>query len=335
MWLLTGSVPLFTVFGIRVRAHASFVILGAMVLLLGFGPGTSVEVRVQSLTMLFAVVLLHEFGHCFAARSVGGSANEILMTPLGGLAMAMAPRRPWPTFVTVAGGPLVNVVICLVCAAGIFALNRTVLFTPGQFSQNYDPNPGWLSLYSYLYWIYAISLGLLLFNLIPVFPLDGGQLLQSILWRPMGYFKSMLLTLNIGIVGAILMIMIGVATLSSGGGLLLAVIGANCLMNCIQYRTMIRSAGEFGLQEDEADYSANLWNAPVAKPTRASRSAARRAQKLQNDERAEQIKIDQILSKVSAKGMHSLTWIEKRTLKKATARQRERDAELSKARRPR
>src|SRR5688500_18585957 len=83
MWMLTGSVHLFTAFGIRVRAHASLLLVIALVLLFGLGQGTTVALRVQSVVALFTVVLLHEFGHCFAARWTGGNAEEILMTPLG------------------------------------------------------------------------------------------------------------------------------------------------------------------------------------------------------------------------------------------------------------
>src|SRR4051794_14999246 len=90
MWLLTGSVPLFTVIGIRVRLHASLLVFIVLVLLFGLGEGSNVAARVQSMAVLFVIILLHEFGHCFAARSTGGSAEEILMTPLGGLAMAYA-----------------------------------------------------------------------------------------------------------------------------------------------------------------------------------------------------------------------------------------------------
>src|SRR6476646_8427876 len=121
MWLLTGSVPLFTAFGIRVRAHASLAVVCALMFLFSILEGRG-SMGVQGVTALCAVILLHEFGHCFAARWVGGTAEDILMTPLGGLAMAMAPRRPWPTFVTVAGGPAVNVIICLLCGIGLYAL---------------------------------------------------------------------------------------------------------------------------------------------------------------------------------------------------------------------
>jgi len=62
--------------------------------------------------LLFFSVLLHEFGHCFAARSVDGEANEVLLWPLGGLAKCELPHSAWAHFVTAAGGPAVNVLLC-------------------------------------------------------------------------------------------------------------------------------------------------------------------------------------------------------------------------------
>src|SRR4029079_10044347 len=83
-WLMEGSVPLFKIFDIRVRMHASLVVVLALVVLLGVGNfGDSLALRVQTITSLFTIILLDEFGYCFAARWTGGSANEILMTPLG------------------------------------------------------------------------------------------------------------------------------------------------------------------------------------------------------------------------------------------------------------
>src|SRR5690242_16733311 len=219
MWVLNGSVHLFTVFGIRVRAHASLIVLIALVLILS-GSGVTAEMRVQSMTILFVIILLHEFGHCFAARWMGGDANEIILSPLGGLAMAMAPRKPWPTFVTVAAGPATNVLICIVVGIVIYFMTGTLPLGPSSL---YDalPHRGWFQLYNWLYWTYLFSYGLLLFNLIPLFPLDGGQMLQAGLWRPLGYYKSMMLALNIGLAGSVLLFMVGIATWSTfGGGLL-------------------------------------------------------------------------------------------------------------------
>ena len=326
MWLLTGSVPLFTVFGIRVRAHALFLVFIGLVLLFGLGRGSTVQDRVVSMTILFGIVLLHEFGHCFAARWTGGSANDILMTPLGGLAMTMARRKPWPTFVTVAGGPLVNVVICILTAIVLLALGARVPLNPYGFWSG-RPDPAWINVAFYLYWIYIVSYFLLLFNLLPVFPLDGGQLLQSILWKPMGYYKSMLLTVNIGLVGAVLLFMYGLGTLGAGGGVLVIMISVFCFMNCLNMRRMLIAEGPWGFsEEDTIDYSASLRDEPD-RPSRLARWKERKAEKQQAVERAEQRKIDAILAKVSAHGMQSLTWLEKRTLRKATERQRQHDAE--------
>ncbi len=336
MWLLTGSVPLFTAFGIRVRAHASLIVIGVLVLLLGWGPGATVSHRVQFVTILFGIVLLHEFGHCFAARWTGGTADEILMTPLGGLAMAYARRRPWPTFVTVAGGPLVNVAICLICGAGLYFTIDFWPLGPFQFGRAFrEVNPTFLSIVPYLFWIYSISYFLLLFNLLPVFPLDGGQLLQAILWPKLGYYKSMLLAVNIGLGGSVLMIMVGLATLGTiGGGLLLTFIGISCLLNCLQMRRMLIAEGPWGFSDEDAyDFGGSLLTQNPKTSSWRGRRAARRRQKLEHEARSEQERIDQILAKVSASGMQSLTWLEKRALKKATLRQRQRDAELSRLRR--
>src|SRR5450432_1407745 len=103
MWILSGSVPLFTVFGIRVRAHASLIILIALELIFASSKsGLGAKNAVFSMSILFLSVLLHEFGHCFGARWVGGEADEILMWPLGGLAMISPPHRPWAQFIATA-----------------------------------------------------------------------------------------------------------------------------------------------------------------------------------------------------------------------------------------
>jgi stage IV sporulation protein FB len=327
MWLLTGSVPLFTVFGIRVQAHAMLILYAALVLLFGLGQGFYWQDRLLNVGALFVIVLLHEFGHCFAARSVRGEANEIVMHPLGGLALATPPRRPWPTFVTVAGGPAVNVLICLACGVLLF-------FTLGWLPWNpvHNPSPGawqgWLDVSRYAYWIYQISWMLLVFNLMPIFPLDGGQMLQSILWPKFGYYKSMNFALITGMVGCGIGAAVGLAT----GSLMLVVLFALLFVGNLQARRQLLAEGPWGFQEDEdaIDYSASLFTPEpkTAKHKKLSKRVIRKAQKREEEEAAEQERVDRILAKVSTHGMHSLTWWEKRTLRRATDRQRKRDLEL-------
>lgn len=339
MWLLTGSVPLFTIFGIRVRAHAALIVLVVLILLLGWGPGYSMGARVQSATMLFAIILLHEFGHCFAARWMGGTADEILMTPIGGLAFAMAPRRPWPTFVTVAGGPLVNVLICLLCGVGLYYTTGVFPLGPTSFGTAFDRvgSETLAQLAGYLLWAYTISYALLLFNLLPVFPLDGGQLLQSALWKPVGYYKSMLWTVTIGIAGGALMMLWGIVSLGSWwGGLLMVFIGLSCLLTCLNYRRLLLAEGPWAFQEeDSVDYSYAASLQPE-RPSRRTKWLAKwrmkRLRKLARAEAVERQAVDRILEKVSRAGMQSLSWSERRALRKATEHQRQRDAEMSRSR---
>jgi Zn-dependent protease len=336
MWLLTGSVPLFTAFGIRVRAHAMLIIAIVLLLLFGTGFGTPVD-RLIAAAALFGIVLLHEFGHCFAARYVGGSADEIIMHPLGGVAFASAPRRPWPTFVTVAGGPAVNIAICAVAATALwlaFGVHAWNLLDPKSLGRawlhGYVVNETqWLLWGRWLYWIHVTSWGLFVFNLLPIYPFDGGQLLQSMLWPKFGYYKSMLFAATTGIVGGALLAVFGLI----GGGFFLMLIGIMGVFNCLNLRRMLVAEGPWAFQEEDGpDYSSSLFNTTGDAPKRkaASKRSIRRAQKREAEERAEQERVDAILAKVSTNGMHSLTWLEKRALKRATERQRKRDLDLKK-----
>jgi Zn-dependent protease len=336
MWLLTGSVPLFTAFRIHVRAHASLVIYVILILLAGFGyPGFTLQDRVTAASIVFLVVLLHEFGHCFAARWVGGEAHEILMHPLGGLAFPDPPRRWKPVFITVAGGPAVNVLICVLCGALLWLKTGWLPWNPFRFTppMSVEITPTWWNVIWYALWIYQISYQLLIFNLLPIYPLDGGQMLQALLWPRVGYYRSMVFSCTTGMVGSVLGGMIAIAFGNIGLGIL-AIFG---FLSCLNMRRQVMSAGPyaFGEEDSPVDYGASLRTSVRAtrRQSKFSRWSAARARKRAQEEQAEQARIDQILAKVSAHGMHSLTWLEKRTLRKATERQRQRDLETGRTRR--
>jgi stage IV sporulation protein FB len=328
-WLLYGSVPLFTAFGIRVRAHAMLIIAVVLILLFGVGFGRPVD-RLIASAALFGIVLLHEFGHCFAARWVGGSADEIIMHPLGGLALASAPKRPWPTFVTVAGGPAVNIVICAITATILwlaFGVHVWNLLSAETLARAWNRIPTMWGVW--VYWIHLTSWGLFVFNMLPIFPLDGGQMLQSILWPKFGYYKSMLFAAVTGIVGGVLMTAVGLALLSP----VLALIGVMGVINCVNLRRMLLAEGPWGFQDEDSPYAASLGANVYTEPAKTrskhlNKRVIKRAKQREEAERAEQEKVDQILAKVSAQGMHSLSFWEKRALKRATEKQRKREVAL-------
>lgn len=330
MAMLFGSVSIGTWFGIRVRLHASLIIFIGLTLVLGPSASQNFDIvdALTSMVILFFTVLLHEFGHCFAARYMGGEADDIVMTPIGGLAYATPPHRPWPTFVTVACGPLVNVGICLMTGSALWLLTGGVVpvnpFSPLPPFEFYATNLAY-----YLWWIYYVNYVILLFNLLPIYPLDGGQMLHAILWPHLGYYKATNFSCVTGMIGAVVLAFYGLAM----GQLLLFALAISGFITCYQKRMMLKEMGPEGLH-DAIDYSASLHamdEEDRPKRKKLSNRALKRIRKKAQKEQQELARIDAILEKVGKQGMHSLTWWEKRTLRKATERQRQRDLELAKS----
>jgi hypothetical protein len=168
---------------------------------------------------------------------------------------------------------------------------------------------------------------LLAFNLLPIFPLDGGQMVQTMLWPKMGYYRSMLFSCVVGMVAAVLGAMIAVASPGHDIGLgILAMMGFIC---CFSLRRQLIAIGpeEYA---DETDYSAAYEHpTPVKRRRKISRRAIKKARRRAQQQAIEQRRIDTILAKVSATGLASLTWAERRALHKATDQQRKRDLELT------
>src|SRR4051794_612501 len=119
---MTWSFPLGRMFGIAVRVHVllPLVMLGLILRALTH-EGSTVSLGEAGLMMvlLFVSILLHEFGHCFAARSVDGDASEVLLWPLGGLAYCDLPHTPRAHLITAMGGPAVNLLLCVVAGGAL------------------------------------------------------------------------------------------------------------------------------------------------------------------------------------------------------------------------
>jgi Zn-dependent protease len=184
-----GSVRLFQFAGITVYLHwlwFAVAFYGITTRVKGY---TSVLWPALEYLALFALVLTHEFGHALACRSVGGKAEQIVLWPLGGVAYVSPPPRPGPVLWSIAAGPLVNVVL-----APLFL----VLWVLGNHAGWAEVAPNAFSL---LQAVCFMNLGLLAFNLLPVYPLDGGQILQALLWFVLGRARSLMVTTAIGFVG--------------------------------------------------------------------------------------------------------------------------------------
>jgi stage IV sporulation protein FB len=270
--------------------------------------------------------VLHEFGHCFMSRWLGGRGDDVLLWPLGGLASADPPHRPLPVFLTVAAGPAVNLLICVGCAIAIRVLTATFWIRLNPFNAFPMGPQAWNTAVPYIAWVYGISYALLLFNLLPIFPLDGGQMVQAALWPIVGYVRSMVIATTTGMVGSVALGLFGIM---QHVNLFLIMLAACLFYACYQQRQALRDSGEEDWSTGST-YSPSFY-IPQDTPRRkrVNRRAIKRARKIARQEAAEREKIDAILAKVSAHGMHSLNWLERRTLRKATERQRKHANEMS------
>lgn len=186
---MQGSIHLGRVAGIDLYLHWTWFAVAVFEIQSRRGLYSSVLWNVLEYLALFLIVLLHEFGHSLACRQVGGTADRIMLWPLGGVAYVDPPQRPGATLWSLAAGPLVNVALLPVFWAA-FGFARTNGWA-------YSSPDG----YSFVHALYVIDVLLLAFNLLPVYPLDGGQILRSLLWYVFGRARSLMLVTVFSFVG--------------------------------------------------------------------------------------------------------------------------------------
>jgi Zn-dependent protease len=188
--LTAGSWPLFRVAGIQVYLHWSWLLVAYFEIVNRVNKYHSMTWNVIEYVALFGIVLLHEFGHALACRSVGGQADRIMLWPLGGVAFVQPPPRPGAVLWSIAAGPLVNVVLVPV---------TVMAFAVAYFAGIQRVYPDFMH---FLLSIAVINIVLLVFNMLPIYPLDGGQILQALLWFVTGQAKSLMVSGIVGFVAA-------------------------------------------------------------------------------------------------------------------------------------
>jgi Zn-dependent protease len=192
--LRQGAIHLTRVAGIDLYLHWSWFIVAAIEIESRNGSYSTRAWNVLEYLALFGIVLLHEFGHAFACRQVGGTANRIMLWPLGGVAYVNPPPRPGATLWSIAAGPLVNVALLI----PLGALGGHYLWA------EWHRQPGPQSdIAKWLAAVLSINIGLLVFNILPIYPLDGGQILRSLLWFVMGRARSLAVATAVGFLGAV------------------------------------------------------------------------------------------------------------------------------------
>jgi Zn-dependent protease len=181
--------------GIQIRVHLTFLLFLAWV---GFTDGVAGGWRaaLQGITLLclvFTCVLLHELGHAWAARRFGIRTPDITLLPIGGLArLERIPERPVEEVGVALAGPAVSAALALVFGA-LSNFQLTSMESEGQ---------GWDALPANLF---TINTGLLAFNLIPAFPLDGGRVFRALLAMRLNYARATQIAAGAGQLLAVLL----------------------------------------------------------------------------------------------------------------------------------
>src|SRR5262249_24582997 len=304
--------------------------------------------------LLFFSVLLHELGHCLAARMVDGEANEVLLWPLGGLAFVEVPHTWRANFITAAGGPIVNLVLALAAAGTLFFFSiqpplspwwypiqfavpieggRSVLVLPEIFSLQGRPleelNPWllWLVRFFWLNWV------LLLVNMVLVgFPMDAGRMLQSLLWPRFGFRQATITTVYFGFATGLIRFILSLTELC-GNAVLLLMLGGFIMLTCQQQWIILETGGEdsvFGYDFSQGYTSLE----PRERPRRRrrpnvlqrwlQRRAARKLQRELEQREAEERRMDELLEKVQREGLQALSDEERRFLTRVSAKYRNR-----------
>ena len=187
-----------TVAGIPIRVHVTFF----LILILGAaqwggltGDASGAIFGVVLMILLFACVTLHELGHSLVALRFDIPVREIILLPLGGIAqLSKNPDKPLHELLIAAAGPLVNVVIALALLLA-FGLAQTPVMLD---SRGLLPSANAPSLTTLGLWLLSANITLVLFNLVPAFPLDGGRVLRALLAFGLGYPRATRLAAGLG-----------------------------------------------------------------------------------------------------------------------------------------
>ena len=188
--------------GIGVYMHATFLILIGFVVLSHWSAGQSLAKTLEGVSfilVLFACVVLHEFGHALMAARYGIKTRDITLLPIGGVArLERMPEKPIEELWVALAGPAVNVVIATalfiwIQFAGVFGPLEQLSVTSGPFLER----------------LLMVNVILVIFNMLPAFPMDGGRVLRALLATKLDYARATQIAANIGQAMALLFAFIG------------------------------------------------------------------------------------------------------------------------------
>jgi len=247
-----------TAFGIGVYVHWTFLLL-----LLVFGLSNLSDLNRDSsfavvrealqeslhtvalLLAVFTCVVLHEFGHALTARRFGIDTRDITLYPIGGVArLERMSDKPWEEFWIAVMGPAVNVVIAIILGVGLAltgvpAVQAGVEWTQLSFIERFPIE------------LLIINIGMVVFNMIPAFPMDGGRVLRALLSAWLGHVRATEIAALAGTFFAMLFVLAGLNFIPGFNNPLLILIGLFVFLLGQQELAMVRHKARYGEPQPE------------------------------------------------------------------------------------
>lgn len=328
--VVTRSFAIGTFWDVHVRMYWAAAVLMPLLLLRWIAPASATASEAMthtasSFVLLFVVVWSHEMGHIAAAWRYRIRTDLITLSPLGGIAHLNAPvTSPRAELVVSLAGPATHLLWLAVCWP-LWRLLPVGLLRPD----------GWWSspIEFALWWLVTINATMLVFNLLPFYPLDGGRVLRALLARRLHPNRATMWAAAVGIGGGVLLTLYGL-TQSDLGGAIPVVIGLSCIQaslnerraaqHVLVYQKTLRDpweadpdAWKYGGDPQERGARRPGWFARWRR-ARAERKAADAAAAAELLDR----QVDEILDRVHQVGMSGLSEREKAVLKRASERRR-------------
>ncbi len=205
---MKGVLNLGGVAGIKIEVHWTFTLLLVWIVFLELqrgGNATSALLNVAFILVLFLCVVLHELGHALTARKFNIQTRKITLLPIGGVALLdKMPENPRQELLVALAGPAVNVVIAILLL--LIIPFKSYL---GLQTEEIEQLLSTINLQNFLFYILIANIMLVVFNIIPAFPMDGGRVLRALLSFKMSRVKATNIAANLGQVLAVVFFMLG------------------------------------------------------------------------------------------------------------------------------
>ncbi len=331
--LLSWNIHLGRVAGIQVRLHAFFFFL--CVIVIAAREQVPLWYGLSALAVLFFSVVWHEVAHCVGAIKSGGSAEVVLLWPLGGLvqvnAFADDPQQEWPTAIS---GVLANLIVCTFVAPILLISGN-----PGWLEFNplvlppIDQQMTWQCALGLVFWINWI---LALVNLLPAFPFDGARLFRAWLWPRLGYRSATLQLIRVARFTALVLLVTGLVFHQqySVGFICLAILAILVFFAARQEMEKLQDtdsdAAVFGYDFSQGytslDRAASSPSVPKATFLRRWLDDRRenRIRRKREVEELEDLRVDDVLVRLHEAGIDGLSTDDRALLKRVSARYRNR-----------